>query len=152
VSKRALSLAAMREHVGFAGDRAGGYIFPQFLAAFDGVMTTGAIARLLSETGRRLDDVIAGLPEHHLVEASVACPSGMKGAVMREMAAAVAGLEVEMTEGIRVERDGGWVLVLPDPAEPLVHVFAEGPEAGSSHDLLAEYTALVEGVVAGGQA
>jgi mannose-1-phosphate guanylyltransferase/phosphomannomutase len=146
VSKRALSLAALRDHVGFAGDRSGGYIFPQFLAAFDGVMTAGAIASLLSESDRRLDEVVASLPEHHLKEASVACPSGMKGAVMREMAAAVSGMEVEMTEGIRVERDGGWALVLPDPAEPLVHVFAEGPADEVSHALLSEYTALVQRV------
>jgi mannose-1-phosphate guanylyltransferase/phosphomannomutase len=146
VSKHALSHAALREDVGFAGDRAGGYIFPLFLAAFDAVMTTGSIARLLTETGRRLDDVVAGLPAHHLMEASVSCPSTLKGAVMREVAASVAGLEVEMTEGIRVERDGGWALVLPDPAEPLVHVFAEGPDAGTAHALLAEYTGLVESV------
>lgn len=151
VSKRALSLAALHDDVGFAGDRAGGYIFPRFLAAFDAVMTMGAIARLLTETGRRLDEVVAALPEHHLVEASVACPSGMKGAVMREVAQAFSDLEVEMTEGIRVERDGGWALVLPDPAEPLVHVFAEGPEASVSHALLSEYTALVESTVASGQ-
>jgi mannose-1-phosphate guanylyltransferase/phosphomannomutase len=132
--------------VGFAGDRAGGFIFAQFLAAFDGVMTTGAIARLLSESGRRLDEVVASLPAHHLKEASVACPSGMKGAVMREMATAVSGMDVEMTEGIRVKRDGGWALVLPDPAEPLVHVFAEGPADEVSHALLSEYTVLVERV------
>jgi mannose-1-phosphate guanylyltransferase/phosphomannomutase len=76
----------------------------------------------------------------------VSCPSALKGAVMREIALSVAGLEVEMTEGIRVERDGGWALVLPDPAEPLVHVFAEGPDAITAHGLLVEYTGLVEGV------
>jgi mannose-1-phosphate guanylyltransferase/phosphomannomutase len=141
-----LSIAALRDDVGFAGDRAGGYIFPEFLAAFDAVMTAGAIARLLTETDRRLDDVVAGLPEHHLMEASVSCPSTLKGAVMREVASSVSGLEVEMTEGIRVERDTGWALVLPDPAEPLVHVFTEGSDASSSHALLAEYTGLVEGV------
>lgn len=151
VSKRALSLAALTDDVGFAGDRAGGFVFPRFLAAFDAVMTTGALARLLAETGRRLDEVVASLPAHHLVEASVACPSGLKGAVMRGMAQAVAGLEVEMTEGIRVERDGGWALVLPDPAEPLVHVFAEGAGRDGSHEMLREYTELVERVVAAGQ-
>jgi len=150
VSKRALSLAALRDDVGFAGDRQGGFIYPQFLAAFDAVMTTGAIARLLSETGRRLEDVVAGLPEFHLVEASMACPSNLKGAVMREVAVAVSGFEVEMTEGIRVERDGGWALVLPDPAEPQVHVFAEGPDADAARALLGEYTSIVERVVSAG--
>jgi mannose-1-phosphate guanylyltransferase/phosphomannomutase len=149
-SKRALSLAALREDVGFAGDRAGGYIFSSFLAGVDAVMTMGSIARLLSETGRRLDDVVAALPEHHLVEAAVSCPSDLKGAVMRAMSESVAGLEVEMTEGIRVERDGGWALVLPDPSEPIVQVFAEAEDADSARALLSEYTEMVEHTIEAG--
>jgi mannose-1-phosphate guanylyltransferase/phosphomannomutase len=146
-SKRALSLAALRNDVGFAGDRAGGLIFPGFLAAFDAVMTVGSLARLLTETDRRLDDVVAHLPATHLVEASVACPSSAKGAVMRAMSEATAGLETEMTDGIRVARERGWALVLPDPSEPLVHVFAEGDDADSAHALLSEYTHMVEEAV-----
>jgi mannose-1-phosphate guanylyltransferase/phosphomannomutase len=143
-SKRALSLAALRNDIGFAGDRAGGFVFPAFLAAFDAVMTVGSLARLLTETGRRLDEVVAALPKAHLVEASVGCPSSAKGAVMRAMSEATAGLETQMTDGIGVKRDGGWALVLPDPAEPLVHVFAEGEDVESAHALLSEYTRLVE--------
>ncbi len=152
VSKRALSLASLRDNVGFAGDRAGGYVFPGFLAAFDAVMTTGAIARLLSETGRRLDEVVARLPEFHLLEAAISCPPERKGVVMREMAESVSGLEVEMTEGIRVERGQGWALMLPDPADPIVHVFAEGADAASARALLDEYTEVVERAIRAGGA
>ena len=53
-----------------------------------------------------------------------------------------------MTEGIRIERDGGWALVLPDAAEPYVQVFAEGPDEQTSHGLLSEYTAIVEKAIA----
>jgi mannose-1-phosphate guanylyltransferase/phosphomannomutase len=143
-SKRALSLAALRNDVGFAGDRAGGYVFPGFLAAFDAVMTVGSLARLLTETGRSLDDVVAALPKAHLVEASVACPSAAKGAVMRAISEETAGLETQLTDGIGVKVGSGWALVLPDPSEPLVHVFAEGESAESAQALLSEYARLVE--------
>jgi mannose-1-phosphate guanylyltransferase/phosphomannomutase len=149
-SKRAMSLAALREDVGFAGDRNGGYIFSQFLAAHDAVMTVGAIARLLTETDRRLDEVVASLPEHHLVESAVSCPTDLKGAVMRAMAEAVTGMDVVMTEGIRVVRDDGWALVLPDPSEPLVQVYAEGPDSEAARALLGEYTSVVETAIAAG--
>ncbi|HEX9094116.1 MAG TPA: sugar phosphate nucleotidyltransferase [Coriobacteriia bacterium] len=151
LSTRALSLAALREDVGFAGDRSGGYIFSGFLAAFDAVMTVSSIARLLTETNRSLDDVVAGLPEHHLVESAISCPSHLKGAVMRKMAEAVSGMDVEMTEGIRVERDDGWALVLPDPGEPIVQVFAEGGDAEGARALVAEYSAVVEEAIAAGR-
>ncbi len=33
---------------------------------------------------------------------------------------------VELTDGIRVAREGGWVLVIPDASDPLFNVWAEG--------------------------
>jgi mannose-1-phosphate guanylyltransferase/phosphomannomutase len=147
-SNRAMSLAALTEDVGFVGDRNGGYMFPSFLAAFDAVMTLGMVAKLLVDTDRTLDDVVEGLPPHFLAESAVACPSGLKGAVMRAMAEATAGLDVEMTEGIRVTTDDGWALVMPDSQDPVVTVYAEADDAATARGLLRRYVGLVEEVVA----
>jgi mannose-1-phosphate guanylyltransferase/phosphomannomutase len=144
ITNRAMSLAALTEEVGFVGDRAGGYMFPSFLAAFDAVMTLGMTAKLLVDTGRRLDEVVAGLPPHHLLEATVPCATPLKGAVMRAVTEATAGLKVEMTEGVRVEQDGGWALVLPDAQEPVVSVYAEGDDDATSRALLDRYVAIVK--------
>ena len=58
------------------------------------------------------------------------------------------GMDVEMTEGIRVTRADGWALVLPDPSEPIVQVYAEGDDAESARALLTEYTGVVEEAIA----
>ena len=39
--------------------------------------------------------------------------------------------------------------VLPDPDEPLVHVYAEGAAEEQTDELAAEIVALVEGIVQG---
>ncbi|MDO8963792.1 MAG: sugar phosphate nucleotidyltransferase [Coriobacteriia bacterium] len=145
-SVRAMSLAGLTDDIGFVGDRAGGYMFPTFLAAFDAVATLGMMAKLLVDTGVPLDEIVRGLPEHHLVEAVVACRTDLKGSVMRAMAEATAGMSVEMTEGIRVERDGGWALVLPDSQDPVVTVYAEAADAVGARALLRRYVELVEEV------
>ena len=62
---------------------------------------------------------------------------------MRGVAEAVAGLRVEMTEGVRAEIDGGWVLVLPHPVEPVVTLYAEGSDGASADALLDEYRGIV---------
>jgi mannose-1-phosphate guanylyltransferase/phosphomannomutase len=66
---------------------------------------------------------------------------------MRGMAEAFSGMPVQMTEGIRAEIDGGWVLVLPHPTEPTVQLFAEGTDADGADALLATYRDLVTGLV-----
>jgi phosphomannomutase len=41
----------------------------------------------------------------------------------------------------------GWAQVLPDPDEPLVHIYAEGSTEQASTELEAELRALVEEVL-----
>jgi mannose-1-phosphate guanylyltransferase / phosphomannomutase len=43
-----------------------------------------------------------------------------------------------------VERDRGWVLVLPDPADAVTHLWAEGNDADTAQLLLDEWAAVVE--------
>ncbi len=147
-TRRQLSNLALSGSVGFVGGQRGGYIFPSFIAAFDAVMSLGMIVRLLAREGRTLDEVVSGLPPFHLRRASLFCPYGAKGTVMRAMAEATTGMDVQMTDGIKVFRDGGWALLLPHAVEPRVDLFAEGPDEGTSERLLAEYAQLVDSTLA----
>ncbi len=142
-SARALCAAAASEEVGFAGSQTGGFVFPSFLATYDAVMSVGMITRLLLDSDRSLDEVVAELPPFHLREASVFCPYDKKGLVMRGVAEAFTGLPVEMIDGIRAEVGGGWVLVLPHPTEPVVTLFSEGGDAEEADGLLRRYSELV---------
>jgi mannose-1-phosphate guanylyltransferase/phosphomannomutase len=68
---------------------------------------------------------------------------------MRRVVEAAGQREVDTTDGVRVvEADGRWALVLPDPSEAVTHLWAEGPDAPAAADLLGEWAAVVEGVVA----
>jgi len=64
---------------------------------------------------------------------------------MRTVMEAADGREVDITDGVRiVEPDGGWVLVLPDPAEAITHLWAEGADADAAQDLLDRWAGVVE--------
>ncbi len=143
-TRRQLSNLALSGSVGFVGNQTGGYIFPSFMAALDGVMSLGMLAGLLAREGRTLDEVVAALPVFHMRRASLFCPYGAKGTVMRAMAEATTGMDVRMTDGIKVFRDGGWALLLPHATEPRVDLYAEGPDEAAAERLLAEYAQLVD--------
>ncbi|MEN6430946.1 MAG: sugar phosphate nucleotidyltransferase [Coriobacteriales bacterium] len=149
-SRRSLSAAALREDVGFAGSQTGGFVFPEFLASYDAVMTVGMLLKMLDRLGTSLDEVVGTLPAFHLAHASVPCPFDRKGAVMRSMAELAQEHEVEMTEGVRVCGDGGWALVLPHASEPLVEVFSEGATDELAQVILARFIARVERAIEGG--
>ena len=51
---------------------------------------------------------------------------------------------LDTTDGVRVlEDDGGWALVLPDPAEPVTHVWAEAADDVAAAALLEHWSEVV---------
>jgi mannose-1-phosphate guanylyltransferase/phosphomannomutase len=68
---------------------------------------------------------------------------------MRIVTERTKGKKVDTLDGIKVFDKRGWVQVLPDPDEPIVHVYAEGKTEADTERLEEEYLAVVEEAVAG---
>ena len=100
--------------------------------------TLAHLLDLLAETGRTLSGVVRDLPAVHQVHHTVATPWERKGAVMRELVEHPPPGDLELLDGIKVIRPDGWTLVLPDPEDPLTHVWAEGETADAAGELAAE--------------
>jgi mannose-1-phosphate guanylyltransferase / phosphomannomutase len=147
VSLAELTRAAATDNVVFAGSVGGGFVFPEFLPAYDGVASLGKLLELLAPVERPLSELVAGLPDSTVVHREVRCPWARKGAVMRIVTERVKGKRVETLDGIKVFEKRGWAQILPDPDQPVVHVYAEGKTAEDAASLEAEFLALVEEVV-----
>jgi mannose-1-phosphate guanylyltransferase / phosphomannomutase len=150
-SLAALTRAAAGDGVVFAGSVGGGFVFPDFQPAYDGMASLCKLLELLAPVRRPLSEIVAELPESAVIHRQVRCPWARKGAVMRILTERVKGKEVDVSDGLKVFEEEGWAQVLPDPDEPLVHVYAEGrtPEEGAR--LEDRYVGLVEEIVAGGE-
>jgi hypothetical protein len=120
------------------GDRS---LRPILEAAFNRTSDLGLVAR----TRLTLSQIDARIPVAHLLRRSVPTPWAAKGGVMRTVMEAAGDHEIDTTDGVRVtERDRGWVLVLPDPADAVTHLWAEGNDADTAQLLLDEWAAVVE--------
>jgi mannose-1-phosphate guanylyltransferase / phosphomannomutase len=144
VSPAALSAASEEPGMMFAGADGGGYIFPEFLPAYDSVMSLAKLLELLARTGTRLEEVVDGLPEIHVVRKDVATPWEAKGTVMRRLVERLDGERVETIDGVKALREGAWALVVPHPQEPVVRVWAEAGDRDAAQSLVTEFAELVE--------
>lgn len=141
-----LTRAAESEGLIFAGDGRGGFVVPEFSSAVDANAAFLRLIGLVARTQLTLSRIDARIPRAHLVRRDVPTPWAAKGMVMRSVVEAAGSRHLDTTDGVRVvEQDGRWALVLPDPSEPVTHVWAEGPDAESTAALLAEWAAVVEG-------
>src|SRR5207248_9089154 len=74
ISAPALMAAADEQGVVFAGAEGGGYIFPEFLAAYDGVMSVVKLLELLARNRTTLAAVVDDIPPVHVVRRDVPLP------------------------------------------------------------------------------
>jgi mannose-1-phosphate guanylyltransferase/phosphomannomutase len=142
-----LTKAAAEDDVIFAGAVGGGYVFPEFLPAYDAVASLCKLLELLAPVDQPLSELVAELPASTLVHRQVPCPWSLKGTVMRVLTEQLRDREVDLLDGIKVFDERGWAQLLPDPDEPLVHIYAEGATTEASTELEAELRGMVEEIM-----
>jgi mannose-1-phosphate guanylyltransferase/phosphomannomutase len=146
-----LTKAAAEDGVIFAGAVGGGYVFPEFLPAYDAIASLCKLLELLAGEDRPLSELVSELPVSHVVHRQVPCPWAQKGLVMRVLTERLKDRELDLRDGIKVFDPRGWAQVLPDPDEPIVHVYAEGDSEEASAELEQELRSLVEEVLQQGE-
>lgn len=140
----ALTAVCKREGVVFAGDGRGGFVVPQFSSTFDGIAAFVQLLGLVARTQLQLSEIDARIPQTHLARRAVPTPWAAKGAVMRAVVEQAGDRELDTTDGVRiVEPDGGWTLVLPDPSEPVTHLWAESSDDATAAALMERWVAVV---------
>jgi mannose-1-phosphate guanylyltransferase / phosphomannomutase len=142
-----LTKAAAEDGVIFAGAVGGGYVFPEFLPAYDATASLCKLLELLAPVRRPLSELVADLPASTLLHRQLPCPWALKGVVMRLLTERLRDCELDLTDGIKVFDERGWAQILPDPDEPLMHIYAEGQTEEESKALEAEFRGMVEEIM-----
>jgi mannose-1-phosphate guanylyltransferase/phosphomannomutase len=135
--------AKMPEAV-MGGSANGCFIFPAFQNGYDALFATGQVIEHLTYQGRTLHQAVLDLPPLIYQVDSVHCPWERKGRLMRLLVEKHRDRPMELLDGVKIQtRADQWILVLPDPVEPLVHVYADGVDLNHTSKDLNEYTQLV---------
>ncbi len=130
---------AETDDIALGASQDGGFIFPDFLPAYDATATLVKVLELIARTGIPLSKVVADLPRVHIAHESVVTPWEEKGTVMRLMVERTKDRELVLVDGVKVIHEDGWALVLPDPDEPVTQVWAEGSSEAEARGLVQEY-------------
>ena len=75
----------------------------------------------------------------HVAHETVVTPWEHKGTVMRSLVEMTKDREQELVDGVKVRHGEDWALALPDPEEPLTHVWAEAGSDVDARRLAQEY-------------
>ena len=140
----ALIQATEDEDVGFAADNTGGFIFPPFQPAYDGMFSLVKVLELLAKAGTTLEQLDHELPLRALVTAEIPCPWEVKGAVMRELDRETEREKRLLVDGIKVFLEDGWVLVTPHREKAYYRIVAEAGKKARAGKLVRAFERKIQ--------
>ncbi|HEX3793707.1 MAG TPA: sugar phosphate nucleotidyltransferase [Acidimicrobiales bacterium] len=149
LSSSSLMEAATSGGVVFAADQEGGYILPTFLPSFDAAASLVQLIALLGRGEETLSGLVARLPMMPMVHSEVETPFEQKGLVMRTLMEQLAEEEADvlLLDGIKVRTGEGWILLVPDPEEPAMHVWVEGVDWEATERLTEDYVRRLRAIL-----
>ena len=148
ITPGAVLRAAQHSETVLASDGGGGFCWPDFAVSFDAIFTVARVLEMLAKTGTSLGSLRSRIPAVTHRTAVAFCPWEVKGRVMRTMMERHLRDRVDLTDGVKVFIDDGWVLVAPDADRPEYHVIASTTNPAHANRLVEEYSELVRSVVA----
>jgi mannose-1-phosphate guanylyltransferase/phosphomannomutase len=141
---RSIGLAAQEKGIFMAADMDCRLIFPRFHPHFDGMFSIARLLELLAKQESSISEVRSKLRFDSYLALQLPCSWEQKGGIMRLMNEATSGLQTTFIDGVKVHLEQGWVLVIPDPYRPLVHLRAEASTPLQAKTLMEEYRDKVE--------
>ena len=127
-----LMAASSGPGISFAGNTQGGFIFPEFLPAFDAIASLVHLLSLLATSGAKLSAAVPSPRAPELVRLEVPTPFEAKGLVMRMLLERASSREIVLVDGVKLVDPEGWTLVVPDTEGPATIVTAEADTAGQA--------------------
>lgn len=119
----------------------------QFTLWYNGIWAIGKILDFLMQEGIKLRELADQIPDPFVVKQEIQCDWKDKGRVMKEMILNHQKEGIELFEGVRIDDEKGWALILPDPEKPLVNVFTEGHSQEYAEELSTFYSEKIRNLV-----
>ena len=112
----------------FGGEENGGLIFPDFVYGRDAVMTVAKILEILALSKKPLSELVSELPVYYSSKEKIECSDDEKEFVMKSIADEIkttTDFKLDLTDGVKILKEDGWVIIRPSGTEPIFRCFAE---------------------------
>ena len=122
----------------FGGEENGGLIFPDFVYGRDAVMTVAKILEIVAKEKKPLSELVAELPVYYASKMKIECPDDEKEFVMSSIAEEIkttTDFELDLTDGVKILKEDGWMIIRPSGTEPIFRCFAESDSQSKADEM-----------------
>lgn len=119
------------------GEGNGGVIYPRLGFNRDSLLAAALILNLLASSGKKISELVAGLPHYEMVKAKVECRSADDVHDFIDRVKNIfKGKDLVVTDGIKVLLPGAWVHVRASNTEPVIRIIAEAESREKAEALI----------------
>ena len=136
----------MEENGLFGGEENGGLIFPDFVYGRDAALSAAKILEIMATENKKLSELVAELPVYYSEKMKCECADEKKQDVMDKIAKEVStlGLDTDTTDGVKIFKDNGWVIIRPSGTEPIFRCFSESDTQEKATEMAQWGISLIE--------
>ena len=113
----------------FGGEENGGLIFPEHQLCRDGAMSVAKMLECIVKKGK-MSEQLTTLPKYYTEKRKIDCPNEIKEDLMAFLKAVNQDVKADMTDGLKLLYDDGWVLARPSGTEPKFRIYSESKNEG----------------------
>ena len=91
-------------------------------------MTVAKILETLALEKKPLSELVAELPVYYASKTKIECADDLKQSVMDSIAEEIkttTDFKLDLTDGVKILKEDGWVIIRPSGTEPIFRCFAE---------------------------
>ncbi|MBA7473423.1 Phosphoglucosamine mutase [subsurface metagenome] len=133
----------------FGGEPSGSWIFPRNSLCPDGVYAAAQVVSIASR--QKLSHLACAIPSYPLLRGSLGSNGVLMPDLERKLVAAMKPLSVSKVDGIKLNLDGGWLLIRASGTEPKIRVTAEAKTESQARRLYDNVIRLIKETVAEGR-
>lgn len=141
VARRMMALAAEGKTVVYGGEGNGGLILPGHQHCRDGAMTAATMVALLKSSGKTLSALRESLPPHAMLKDKIYTDSPKE--LLESAKEAFSDDDLDLTDGVRINRQGTWALLRPSGTEPFMRLYVEAETEEEAQAFRDEITEII---------
>lgn len=130
----------------FGGEENGGLIFPDFVYGRDAALSAAKILEIMAIENKKLSELVEELPVYYSEKMKCECEDDKKQEVMEKVADEVAnlGYTIDTTDGVKIFKNEGWVIIRPSGTEPIFRCFSESNSQRTATEMAEWGISLIE--------
>jgi phosphomannomutase len=127
--------AMQKNKCAYGGEGNGGVIFPEVVTARDGLTGMALILERMAATAQPISSLAAALPSYNIVKEKIPCGTTNPATLIHSLAARFSNEKHDLTDGLKIIRDYGWVHLRASNTEPIIRCYAEARSADEARQL-----------------